>query len=475
MLQTYNTQFALPIGITEFDVSSSDKQQQADYLRDYLTMSFSQAGVDEFINWGFWSGLHYLPDAALYDLDFSVRPNGQVYEDLVFGNWWTDTRATTRNGIVNSEVFKGNYQITVTFGGQTTTKTLSEFNADGATTIAMPVATIANRRAFYNNATGANLSSSGSAENAIASDKNALIPGGTSVYANYTNYALGLNGVIVDINDLPATTTDSQILASLQFAQWNSISATGFDVLPAAAIPLATIVPGNVGVGGSARVKITFPDGTLQNTWLRVTVVANTQTALAADDVFYFGNVIGEMNVGNTGNRLRVNGQDIQQILSNQSPGNNSAVVTNIYDVNRDGRVNGQDRIVLLSNQQAGGIVVPITVTALKVPFGPEISLGELGSSGDDLEPSAAALNSFGPAPSIAVAAGFKNSTVTAIQIELKLAPFRIPLWSTPFSTITTAPRTSSVTSPISSTIAETPDDKKSSRLEALDLFFASL
>jgi len=109
LLQTYNTQFALPIGITEFDVSSSDKQQQADYLRDYLTMSFSQAGVDEFINWGFWSGLHYLPDAALYDLYFSVRPNGQVYEDLVFGNWWTDTRATTRNGIVNSEVFKGNY------------------------------------------------------------------------------------------------------------------------------------------------------------------------------------------------------------------------------------------------------------------------------------------------------------------------------------------------------------------------------
>ncbi len=226
---------------------------------------------------------------------------------------------------------------------------------------ANPQATIAARQVFYNNATGANLSSVGAATNAIATDKSPLLPGNASTFANYTNYSRGLNGIIVDINSLPATTTDSQILASLQFARWNGIDAAGFIALPGTAIPTATILAGS-GSGGSARVKITFPDNTLQNTWLRVTVVANSQTALAADDVFYFGNVIGELNFGNTLTRLRVNGQDTNQLLLNQSAAANSALVTNIFDLNRDGRVNGQDTNVLLTNQQAGGIVAPITI-----------------------------------------------------------------------------------------------------------------
>ncbi len=223
-------------------------------------------------------------------------------------------------------------------------------------------ASIVNRQVFYNNATGTNLSSAGAATNAIDTSKSALrTPGAASTFANYTNYSRGLNGMIVDINSLPATTTDSQILASLQFAQWNGIEAVGFTALPGAATPTATIFPGS-GLGGSARVKITFPDNALQNIWLRVTVVENASTALASNDVFYFGNVIGELNFGNTSTRLRVNGQDTNQILLNQSPTANSATVTNIFDLNRDGRVNGQDTNILLTNQQAGGIVAPIAV-----------------------------------------------------------------------------------------------------------------
>jgi hypothetical protein len=110
--------------------------------------------------------------------------------------------------------------------------------------------------------------------------------------------------------------------------QRDGINPLGFDVLPGAAILSATILQGS-GVGGSARVKITFPDNTLQNTWLRVTVLANANTGLATNDIFYFGNVIGELNFGNNSTRLRVNGQD-----------------TN----------------VLLNNQQSGGIVAPISV-----------------------------------------------------------------------------------------------------------------
>ncbi len=138
LIDSYYTQFDLPIAITEFTISSTDKQLQADYLRDYLTMSFSQPAIDEFINWGFWAGAHYQADDALYNLDFSIRPHGQVYEDLVFGEWWTDTRGTTRSGALTTDVFKGDYTITVTLGDQVVTKTLADFSADGATTLSLP-------------------------------------------------------------------------------------------------------------------------------------------------------------------------------------------------------------------------------------------------------------------------------------------------------------------------------------------------
>ena len=90
-------------------------------------------------------------------------------------------------------------------------------------------------------------------------------------------------------------------------------------------------------------------------------MVANADTGIAANDVFYFGNVIGELDFGNTATRLRVNGQDAALILANQSPGANTAGVTNKFDLDRNGRVNGQDYAILLANQQAAGIVAPIT------------------------------------------------------------------------------------------------------------------
>ncbi len=137
LIQTYNSQFGLPIAITEFDVDSPNAQLQADYLRDYMKMIFSQGAVDQFIQWGFWSQAHWKPNTALYNADFTIRPNGQVYEDQVFGNWWTDTRGTTRGGSFVSDVFEGDYSITVSLGDQIVTRPLQGFTADGSTTITL--------------------------------------------------------------------------------------------------------------------------------------------------------------------------------------------------------------------------------------------------------------------------------------------------------------------------------------------------
>jgi len=220
---------------------------------------------------------------------------------------------------------------------------------------------VATRGTYYRGATGE------SASGSLANDKFPLLPGQSSSFANYTNYSLGLNGLIFDVAGLPGSTTNPQMLASLQFAQWNGISNIGFAALPALAIPTVNIL-GFVGSNSSARVQITFPNNTLQNTWLRITILANNTTKLPTNDVFYFGNVIGDLDIGNTATRLRVNGQDTNRILANQSTGANSAGVTNIFDLNRDGRVNGQDTNILLTNQRAGGIVAPITAPSLSPP-----------------------------------------------------------------------------------------------------------
>ena len=123
------------------------------------------------------------------------------------------------------------------------------------------------------------------------------------------------------------------------------------------------------GAGGSARVTIAFPDNTVQNTWLQVTVLANAATGLSANDVFYFGNAIGDVGVGNTTGatgRIRVNATDTGAVRTNQSTLPNSAPVTNIYDINRDGRVNATDTGLVRSNQQTLGIVAPITVPSAR-------------------------------------------------------------------------------------------------------------
>lgn len=48
--------------------------------------------------------------------------------------------------------------------------------------------------------------------------------------------------------------------------------------------------------------------------------------------------------------------------------GADTAPVTNIFDLNRDGRVNAQDTSIVRNNQQTGGIVAPINAPPAKSP-----------------------------------------------------------------------------------------------------------
>ena len=98
------------------------------------------------------------------------------------------------------------------------------------------------------------------------------------------------------------------------------------------------------GTGGSDRVTIVWADNAIQNQWLQVTVKATAATGLAADDVFYFGNAIGDSGAGNTPEYALVSPADETAVRANKT-GFAPTAVTNVYDFNRDRRVTASDEL----------------------------------------------------------------------------------------------------------------------------------
>jgi GH35 family endo-1,4-beta-xylanase len=112
----------LDISITEHDIDTADEQLQADFTRDFLTTVFSHPSVVAVLTWGFWENAHWRPNGAYYRGDWSVKPAGQVWLDLVMKRWWTDvTLDTAADGTARTRGFLGDYEITVTHNGASKT------------------------------------------------------------------------------------------------------------------------------------------------------------------------------------------------------------------------------------------------------------------------------------------------------------------------------------------------------------------
>ncbi len=122
----------LPVRITELDIDSNDEKLQADYLRDFLTASFSHPNINGILVWGFWEGSHWRPNAAMYRKDWSERPIAGVWKDLILKQWWTEQKAET-NAAGSAEVrgFLGDYEITASAATRTGTAK-AVLSADGA-------------------------------------------------------------------------------------------------------------------------------------------------------------------------------------------------------------------------------------------------------------------------------------------------------------------------------------------------------
>jgi GH35 family endo-1,4-beta-xylanase len=118
--------FGKELEITEFDIDTPDEATQADYTRDFMTAAFSQPSVKAFVMWGFWEGSHWRPRGAMLRRDWSPKPNGEVFKDLVFKRWWTNADGKTgAQGTYATRGFLGDYEIEVKAGGKSKTQRVS--------------------------------------------------------------------------------------------------------------------------------------------------------------------------------------------------------------------------------------------------------------------------------------------------------------------------------------------------------------
>ncbi|MBI3836958.1 MAG: hypothetical protein HY288_03375, partial [Planctomycetia bacterium] len=87
-----------------------------------------------------------------------------------------------------------------------------------------------------------------------------------------------------------------------------------------------------------------WADGLLKKEWLEVVLAANGDTGLAAADIFFFGNAVGES--ANSPDDAVVNSADVTAAQVHTG----TADVHNPYDFNRDGIVDSQDVHIAQTN-----------------------------------------------------------------------------------------------------------------------------
>ena len=210
-----------------------------------------------------------------------------------------------------------------------------EFDSSGARVIA--------RHIFYNNSAfdGGNAGANAADDGAIATDKVALLPGETAASANYTSYVKGINGVMIDMINGPVSLS----AGDFEFKMGNTPDPATWAGAPA---PSEILIRPGAGTGGTDRVTIVWSDGAISKQWLQVKMLANANTTLGKDDVFYVGNAIGD--TCNSTSDTYVDASDEIACRNNPRHFARPAGVEDVRDFNRDGKVDATDEIISRNN-----------------------------------------------------------------------------------------------------------------------------
>jgi hypothetical protein len=195
---------------------------------------------------------------------------------------------------------------------------------------------------FYNNSAfdGNDPAANAADDAAIAPDKQAVLPGQKSTFANVTSYIKGINGVMLDLENLQETkqitAANFTIETSTDGRQWTPGPA------PASVTVRRLITDGGPNID---RVSLTWPDGAIADRWVEVLFNPYTEAAppiAFGMDLSWYGNLAGETGDGATPEQaaLRVSAIDL---AGTRGQLNNAATIDNHFDFNRDGRINALD------------------------------------------------------------------------------------------------------------------------------------
>ena len=306
------------------------------------------------------------------NIDSFTGPGGANLSGALTGFTWINSQTLRVN--FTTRTTDGQYALTLKQNVPTAAGSTLDQNGNGVAGEATDaftanfqiVSSVVKRAIYYNQSSfdGNNAAADPVADaGAIATNKEALlpqtrtilIPGNTSSTANITSYDKGINGIIIDVVNLPGTT-----LAPSDFTFKAGTSATVSSWTDVTATPLVDVFPG-AGLNGSSRVIVRFPIASVRNTWLQVTMKANVNTGLAAPDVFYFGNLVGDTMNTPAGAAI-VTGSDQLNVRSQIAATNGQPVaITSTTDFSRDGRVLSGD-LLTARFWTGSGITLPVLI-----------------------------------------------------------------------------------------------------------------
>ncbi len=212
-------------------------------------------------------------------------------------------------------------------------------NGSPGTADITPTAQVVSRLLFYNNSKfdGFDPNRNSADDAAIATDKVALRPGNPkATFANYSSYSRGINGVMIDVLNLPGAVLSAA--NDFTFKVGNDSNPANWQTLAVA--PTILVRPG-AGANNSSRIELTWPDGTIRNQWLQVTLKATANTGITTADVFYFGSAPGD--TGNDPNNAIVDTADYYGVRDHFRTYANPVPATYTWDFNHDSVVDAQD------------------------------------------------------------------------------------------------------------------------------------
>ena len=224
---------------------------------------------------------------------------------------------------------------------------------------------VTGRHVFYNNSAfdGNNAAANLQDDDARDTGKSALLPGsGNATFSNYTSFSKGLNGIMFDLSWTGGTLTPEDIVLRVGNQATSTPNAADNDPTwwRVPATPTISIRDKPGGPAGSKRVTLIWPDYDVNdptsiaraagNRWLRVSVLHTTRTGLPAQDVFFFGNLIGDTG-NNTSGTYATLAEDYSATKAvADDPAQDVASVISRFDHNRDGVHDSLDYLLIPPN-----------------------------------------------------------------------------------------------------------------------------